>query len=746
MHPNTIGALFFFTFSRNEDIMADVKEFFRLESVMEDWQECILPFAEGNVEEFAASISPILRRSGAKTESIAERVGAAVQDITDGLIGFAFGANSNAEEQGRSQEIVGSWMRGIPKAIVSSDLVLQRILLIPVRRLVEREFRDTRIRQGKLRQFYDDTGILSVWHRAHPLVWSDIAASYRLEYEIAEALHAEIESIQCESDGIPSLPIRNSINHLIKSLRDGEATHHVSIEDFARIFRSGLEDLYDLVDLELFIEAFPDELYLRNSDVKYKASFARKLALTAVKQWVHGHQMIKQKKEAVDRGSLPLKEDVIRACIHGHLNITSLEADRDCQYLFSYIRKQWLNSLLRSSSFHVYELFDHIDQDVSLANQMLCYYEDENDMETGSCLLTLSESLRCERRRKGFLDDPFTQMLMSYMQTGRRDHWSPGFGPITSNGFILPFSVNFDFDGTQPIDSLSYEVLVVDRLTQLEQVAHYLELSDISVITIDVFYKVFWSLRLERPVPNVVTIGTSKKVFVIIVGRMMLSMKTQEKSYVRDFFRILFERKSLLKVFSGTRQSEKAFALWTLVAEDPFRPTSVPDGLFMQPVLDFCDMLPEQRTFGEVVYTLLGKLIHCDFEETSDWSRADHQYLRESQLHFLASRSWLSLQLFHTLTFDNGPRMQQSLWAIDFNQAFGSGFFKEFREASSEQVIDWLFDNGRFLKEAYELVESSKEQLREDLYRAMFGEPPMDDTCTEYFSSERLGEELAFLS
>jgi hypothetical protein len=739
MQPKTMGALFFFTFSRNDDIRPGHGNFFRQDS-MENWEEAVWPFAQGEVDNFCKCLSKLLNEEDeSEVEATLTRVSSAVEELAGAYIDSAFGNDSDAESQLRSSEILGKWMQNIPRNLVSSDPSLAPILLIPVRLLLESKFANS---PGKMRQFYEDTEITTIWPRMDPRIWPLVSKAYGLQYEISDAIQGEIEAAHHDSgdSAESSTPIRSRLNEHLRSLKPSSTCRvQDSVSEFTRIFRSGLEDAFDLVDLELFIEVFPNELYLRNSDVRYKPSFARKLALTAVKQWVHGHQMYKKHKDTTSRSSFPSKDDVIRACIHGHLNITDADGDRDCQYFYSYLRKQWLHKLLRSGYYHIYELFDHVSNDLTLVNQIICFLEDENDLDTAACLLTLSEELRCDRRRKCMLDDTSLQLMMSVMQTGRHDHWTQSFGPVMEEAFILPFGITGEFEETEPIDPETHEAIIIDRLSRLEPVSDFLFNSgEISAVSIDVFFKVFCASKLERPLPSVVTIATASKVFIIMVKRMALNGER-----TNFFFQQLFENRSILKIFNGTRSSDKTFVLWTLVTEDPFRP-SLDIPCTLSPLLDLCDVYP-RLPFGELVKSLLGGLILCDFEETSDWSRADHGLLRASQLHFLASRAWLSLQIFHTITPEDSEKVLPCISSLDFSELFGSRFFREWTDGSLDQLTAWLLDNPPRLAEARDLVVSSQDDLRQELHIALFQSDEDNMKIDDMQFNAQDDSELAFL-
>jgi hypothetical protein len=504
------------------------------------------------------------------------------------------------------------------------------------------------------------------------------------------------------------------------------------LHEFLRIFQD-IEDLYDLIDLEVFLLAFPDELFLRTPGTCYKPSFARKLALTAVKQWVHGHQHYKKNRDTVSRKSFADKEEVIRACINAHLDITNGQ-DRDCEYFYSYLRKQWLADVTRSNAFHVFEIFDHIDHDSALCNQLLFQLEDDNRTEDIALLLALSEPLRCERRRRMQLDDPLVMMLMSFSQTARKEHLTWVFGPVKEGAFILPFSINLE-DNDWDVDSP--QVLIIDQAAQVERMIELFDTRSPDVIGIDVFFKCFWSCRLERPVPSVLSLCWDDTVFIIMTNR--LSPIGQES--LRHFLRQICQESEILKIMNGCREHEKMFALWSFLVPDPFRPSNDPS-FRLDSYLDLCHVFDPRLSFAELVSNLLGGLIFCNYEENSDWSKADSQFLRESQLHFIASRAWLSLQIFHTIDMTNIESVVSCMGCVDFSQIFKRKVFTDWT-GSIDQVAVWVQDNPERLHKAQQLVFSSptQEELRELLTREVFEE----DDYTADVVDDPADDDLAFL-
>lgn len=695
---------------------------------MERWENIVLEFAEGNLEGFCTSAPAVVESSSAGSDDEVRKIKFALDDFTRFHLNQAFSEDVDALDRAESTRLIQDLMQRIPRLIVSCAESIVDMLLIPVDALMATEFADIVRTHELLRQFYVDTDILNLWPRMDPRVWPEVARVYRIEDEIAEQIREETEAIQTDAETSAPLPIRAKLSAFLRQTKGSRVSARSShaFSDLCSVF----PDLLDLVDLEAFLEVFPDELYLRSTSVCYKPSFARKLALAAVKKWVNAYQYYKKNKELVSRKTIPPKEDVVRACIRAHLDITSGK-DRDCEYFWSHLRKTWLSGLTKHGGYHLYEILDHIEHDPGLLTQLLLQLEDENKVEEVASLLIMSESTRCDQRRKFKMDDPVTLMLMSCMQTGRKDQWTSCFGPNKEDGFILPFVVDAGFRGSCPqIDPVSYDVLVIDQVGQLDAVSNFLACTESTVVAVDVFYKTFWSSRLERPVPSVVSVATDKKVFIIMANRMVRNSKFTHAA-IRDLFKSLFSNDQILKILGGTRGSEKAFLLWTLIAEDPFDPTMVIADGRLEPYLDLTDVFP-RISFSELVFRLLGGLEFCDSEENSNWARADTDFLRETQLHYIASKAWLSLQLFHTITPEDAEEIAPKLSALDFTQVFGNPFMREFA-ASRDMVESWLELNGAKLAEARDLVEATQEELRMQLLLDL--ETVDDDHHIEYVES-----------
>lgn len=707
---------------------------------MEDWEECVWEFSLGNLESFVRGALDCICEAGSDKSSPISKMSKGVREVTEVHVKNAIDVDSDRDSRAQSSQLVGLWMENIPRLLVASDPDIAWILLAAVEIVLENGLFSNEQSLGRLKQFYTDTDILNLWPRMDPTIWSRVIHAYSITFEANMAIQDEIDelstSVFSENTGTHS-SIRDRLNDHLRRMKSPQEGKRDSLADFVRVFQ-GLDILYDLVDLSLFLEAFPEERFLSNPSVNYKASFARKLALTAVKEWVEEHRQAKKNRESRPKGSTRSKEHVIDACIKAHLNITD-NHDRDCEYFYSCIRKHWLASVIRSGRFHIYEIFDHIDDDPGLSNQLLFQLEDDNRPEEIASLLTWSEQLRCDKRRRMHLDDQFQLMLMSFAQTGRKELMTSVFGPLKEGAFVLPFSINTTFDGSMDLNLSSYEVLIVDQLAQVDRMSDFFSQAIPRVVHIDVFSKYHWSYRLERPVPSVVSVTCSNKVFLVMTKR----MPREARLAFRELISAILRDTETLKVLAGTRQHDKFFSIWTLLADDPFRPPNTMEEILVSPYLDLCHVFDPKHSFSTLVYRLLGGLVFCDYEENSDWSKADCQFLRESQLHYLASRAWLSLQLFHTIQISDTETVRDCLGGVDLGQVFGSKFFVDYT-GPNNQVYTWLEDNQERLAEAHSLVFSSKVS-QDDLRREVMESVLTDDSNTLSLADGNYEDDLASL-
>ena len=707
---------------------------------MEDWEECVWEFSLGNLDSFVRVALDCIFDSGHGKQSLIAKISKGISDITEVHVKNAIDNDADRDSRTQSSQLVGLWMENIPRFLVAGDSDVALLLLSAVEIVLKDGLLSIDQSLGRLKQFYTDTDILNLWPRMDSRIWSRVINAYGISFEANMAIQDEIDAVSSSvfTDNMEThSPIRDRLNDDLRRLKAYRNGKRCSPADFVGLFE-GLDMLYDLVDLGLFLEVFPEERFLSNSSVNYKPSFARKLALTTVKEWVDDHRQAKKNREARPKGSSRSKEHVIETCIRAHLNITD-NHDKDCEYFYSCIRKHWLASVIRSGRFHIYEIFDHIDDDPGLCNQLLFQLEDDNRPEEIASVLTWSEPLRCDKRRRMHLDDQFQLMLMSFAQTGRKELMTSVFGPLKEGAFVLPFSINTEFDGSGVLDPSSFEVLIVDQLAQVDQMSDFFSLASPPVVHIDVFSKYFWSNRLERPVPSVVSLTCTNKVFLVMPNR----MSREARDGFRDLLSAILRDTETLKLLTGTRQHDKFFSLWTLLTDDPFRPPSGTDGIVVQPYLDLCYLFDPKHSFSTLVHRLLGGLVFCDYEENSDWSKADFQFLRESQLHYLASRAWLSLQLFHTINPSDTEAVQDSLGAVDLGQVFGSKFYVDWT-GSQDQVRSWLEDNPVRLAEAHSLVFSSdhaQDDLRKELLEAMLS----DEASAVEVVDTSPDDELAFL-
>ena len=734
MHPRTIGALFRFTFSKNDDIP---QEFFVSEAVstiktMEDWERCVLYFTAGDIGSFCQNTSQVVQNMGRGRERdrIMNLISSAVEEYSRFHILTAFDDTADPHLGLESRQTIHTLFAQLPGKILTSDPDLCQLLLKPVCVLLESELSNASGSSGRVKQFYVDVDILSQWHRADPRLWNQIAQGFRITDEVTQIIQDEIELIASDPDSLgSSTPVRSRLNQFLHAFLGNRQAG--ALRDFLSVF-DGLWDLFDLIDLEMFLEVFPEEMYLKTGSGRYKPSFSRKLALTCVKKWVNDHQHYKKNKDTVSRRSLPAKEDVITACVIAHLDITgATKRDRDCEYFWSHLRKTWLGIVLRSKSLTIFEIHDHLEDDMVLLNQCLLHLEEANDTQEIAQLLLLSEPLRIERLRRMQLDDPLVLMWMSTMQMGAYDRSTQFFGPRMTQGFVLPFSIDFELRGSSTIDPDSYSVLVVDQPAQLEAMEIYL--LDVSVVAVDVFYKVFWSGRLERTVPSVVCLATEKKVFIVMTNRMVRNSKSFHAS-VKTFFKRFLSDQSVLKVVGAMRNTEKDFFLWTLLVDNPFEQSLDDSSLVLCPFLDIVDVYP-RRSFSDLVYHLLGGLRFCDFEQNCNWSRADSDLLRQTQLHFIASKCWLLLQLFHTVKAQDARDISPMLTALDCSQVFGPRFNSEWKMHNEEKIEateTWTVENEDKLQRARRLVESSQSQLRDSIKQELSGNDDEEKSALDF--------------
>ena len=677
---------------------------------MEQVDRLVDSFASGDFDSFIAGAMDLLEAPPASQSFVTEKLHASMLDFSAYHLRVAFGPESNSHSRSRSGTVLSEIFQQIPRRLVACDIRLVQILLVPVRELMDTEFSDVVKSHEQLKRFYEDVDIFKQWFKMDPRMWHTVGDCYRILDQMIQAIQEEVETIAIdpEAAGRSGTPIRNRLNSHLRAIRDRTLQGDVSLSAFTQLFPD-LVELYDLVDLELFLETYPQELYLKSANHGYKTSFARKIALTAVKKWVRAHQVYKKLRDVVSRKAIPPREDVIRACIHAHLDITS-DSDSDCRVFWSHVRKNWLSAIYKSGRLNVHEILDHIQDDPNLMNQLFIHLQDENQTEYQADLLLASEELRLSARRTMQLDDPKLLMLMSLMQTGRRECWTNVFGPVTDKAFILPFGISRELDPNLSV----HEVVIVDNLSLLDSVSRFFAGAS-TIVVVDVFYKVFHSMRFERPVPSVVSLATETKVFILMTSRMTKNSPVSAFA-MRSFFRIFFASENILKIVSGTKCSEKAFALWTLVADDPFDPSTCQRpaaATHLRPFLDLTDVYLN-KSFSSLVFDLLGGLRFCDFEEYSDWSRADFQFLRDSQLHYIASRAWLGLQLFHTIEANDASGITGRLSSINFAQAFGINFYTAWA-APEGWLSQRLHKNRENLNAARNMVVESQERMRAEL-------------------------------
>ena len=613
-------------------------------------------------------------------------------DLRDQIREFSRESIEKAFSNPEEKKSLDFWqlLRQIPRHFSACSVEAGHMLLIPIDELMRLKFSPEHDKSSKqFHEFYSDVDIYNQWYRSDPRLWSSIGSSFDILAVITEVVQTEIES----SD--PSLNISTRLNSFLQKVN--KKTISCSITEFCSLFNN-LPELYDLLSLELFLETYPNEIYLpvyRN----YKSSFARKIGLICIKQFVNIHQCIKKNRSAGGGPAppMPKKDKVIDCCITANLDITcETNRDPDIRYFWSYLRKSWLHTILKSNQFSLFEIYDHIESDDVLVNQLFLDSVDRNNTEEIATLLVWNEDLRFKQfHKRQLIDDPQIQMYMSFMQQSRFDQRIAPYGPSKKNAFIMPFSDKEIHD--------DHGVYVIESPTQLEKI------SLPSVVVVDVFYKAWISARLERPLPTVVAIATEKKVYLIMVARIVGNSKSARIFLIR-FFTKLFQNQSILKVINSTRGNDKAVILSTLLTEDPFNDNS--PVVVLSPILDLSDLNPTQ-SFPSLVSHLLGGIEFCDFEENSNWNQSSG-FLRDSQIHYIASRTWLSLQLFHTLEERDVEEISGKLFCMHFANLGRHNFWSAYPR-NALQVNQWIACNPVKLIECANLVQATQHTLRAQL-------------------------------
>ena len=603
-----------------------------------------------------------------------------------------------------------SLMAAIPMYLCKIDYEAAKMLLIPVRLVVESEFDDVTQSREQLEDFYARTNILNIWPRMHPRIWSLVAHAYGILDEVIFTIQQE-----CKNGDGP-LGLREKVNRYLMGTRTNPNS---SLGEFSLI-TAGLPDIWDLVDIELFIAIYPDELRLSSTCKRmYKPSFARKIAMATIVRFVNEHQQQNRRLRS------QLSEQVVECCKAANLDlIATSEFNKDALYFLSHIKRGWLVSATRSSCLRIDEIYDHIQADDSLVDLFFSILIDDERCSPALLaeLVTCHEKLRTNLiQKRQFVDDPIMRMLISVIQGGRRECWIDLFGPKKLGAFVLP--PNF----VSVIDTIDGITLVQD---------HIASLGPRSVVAIDLFFQVWRDVVLEKPVPNVVAIASDSQVFLIMTHR-LVDGNMANRIRIRNFLKFFLEDPKILKITPSWQFGGKFHSLVALWADDAFELDNMVcqtgtrlESATIGPCYDICRkiLIPPLSSFADTCERMLGITV-CEFEANSNWSNS---FLRNSQLHYIAVRSWLTIQIFHADT--DIAKIRPHLTMIDLNKLSAPGMYTQWRGADMEMDA-WIGENRERNENFKQLVESTQTRLWETLERDLRNDSSL--TCDTSTNIER---------
>ena len=604
------------------------------------------------------------------------------------------------EQKADQRMFFNGFMESLTTCLGMTDPKYAKLLLIPVTLLMQTEFDEVDHSRAELEEFYACTNILRLWPSMHPRVWSMVANAYQIVDEVSFAIQQELKVANGPAH------LRERVNRYLTEMRGNPRT---SLGDFALI-AVGLPDIWDLVDIELFLSVFPDEICLTPTSKRtYKPSFARKIAMASIVRFVNEHQQTRRPIGLKTGSTAQHRDQVVECCKAANLDLAATSKyNNDARYFYHHLKRVWLFTALRHSALRSDELYDHIQSDDSLVESLFLNSMDDPSIPAPILAdIALShERLRTSLlQKRQFIDDQILQMLISVSQSGRREKWIDLFGPKKSQAFVLPFE-------------LGDKVVVIDQIHDLSLIdTHLSTLPPRSVISVDVFFNIWRDVVLERPLPNVLAIATESRVFVIMAKRMAAANR-EKRSVCRQFLARIFCDPKLLKLTPFWQFGGKFHSLVSLWADDPFEldntvcqtGTLLSQPAVIGPCLDIArKVLTPQTCFADVCGKILGGITVCDFEENSNW---DNLYLRNSQLHYIATRTWLTLQIFFAET-DLASIRPHVIW-VDLNKLSAPGMYSQWRGTESE-LESWMNDNEARCSRFTSLVSSSQPALWENL-------------------------------
>jgi len=690
-----IGALFFFILSINEDIWKKSEMASASYVPGETCEKAMGFFRKMDFAPLSASIASFSQDDHQQKTYNNLRV--EIELYSKDLIDRAF-----TECNGHIYTQLSTLLLQITQYLPLCDISMARLLLIPIEILMSTEYDDVELNRKDIEMFYTRVGIFNVWRNCLPRLWSLIAHAYHITDQMAFTIRSEISS--------NDHPLSDAVNTYLRSFIGGSQERNLA--DFSQMTES-LPDIWDLVDTELFLTVFPNELYLSlPSRRMYNISFARKIAVACIVKFVNDHQ-ISKKTEGRRSNMARQRDSVVRCCIAANLNIPLMaKSNPDLQYFWSHLRKLWLRSA--TTCMRLDSIYDHIQGDHVLVNQLFLSLIDDGDTASAAELLTCDENLRSSLlQKRQFIDDPNLQMHISIMQAGRRELWLDQFGPKQNfDAFILPFEL-----ASEAVTPGDEKVFIVD------QPGHLSSLTDMfqnfhtpQIACIDLYYKIWRDVALERPIPNILAIAINNTIILVMLDRIG---KTTPK---QRFLKSIFSNTKILKILPGWQTGGKFQSLAGAWATDPFELdnsvcTSGCDRLnaIVEPCIDIARSYMQRQSsshisFEQVVEKNLG-VEFCNFEENSNWAIP---FLRNSQLHYIASRTWLSLQLFHALDFLTVADIKSQITSVDLSRLAATGMYSPWRGPNAD-VIEWIRTNREKIQDFEQIVSSTQEKLRENL-------------------------------
>jgi len=622
-------------------------------------------------------------------------------------------------------------MEMIPKLLCRVDIKASKLLLIPVKLLMDTEFDDVDQSRSELEELYQRSNILRIWPTMSPRIWSAVANAYRIVDEVVFAIHQELKVVSTTPT-----PLRNNVNRFLMEMRNNPKS---SLGDFSLI-TVGLPDIWDLVDIELFLSVFPDEIRLTPTSKRmYKPSFARKIAMASILRFVNEHQQ--PRRPSGGKSSIAqLRDQVVECCKAANLDLAATSKyNNDARYYYTHLKRMWLVSAMRNSSLRTDEIYDHIQAEDSLVESMFHNLIDDTNVPppTLAELATSHERLRVTLlQKRQFIDDPVLRMLISVCQGGRREKWIDVFGPKKSGAFVLPM----DLGRPSTIPSTSSSVTLIDQIDDLSIVEDHLSsLESRSVVAVDVFFKVWRDVVLEKPIPNVLSIATESCIFLIMTSRVLSSSNCVAKRLrFRKFLERIFCDPKLLKLtpfwqFGGKFNS--LISLWA--GDDVFEldntvcqtGTTLSPPTIVGPCMDFSRKIlsPPIGSFQDACAQYLGITV-CDFEENSNWNNL---FLRNTQLHYIASRTWLTLQLFFADPNSSPSAIRPHIMWVDLNRLSSPGMYAQWRGSDGE-IEAWTRENVSRNARFVSLISSTQASLWENIQRDLRNDSALTcDTSNE---------------